>query len=251
MTYPFLDLYRDALFAIYKRYDIVSLQDSSVEFDGCNSLQFIYNCCSRVRENQATRLKLDPMIHDLINSTSVDTKIALGNVFLYRNAGLFDFDSGRVATSEYEAFRYEPTFNERRFFFYLSVCWEKLYNYWDRIGDLLWLCLDLPLSESKVYFSHVIKELEKRCGASENFSHLRAFHESDYQNITNRARIDVVHYQQTDTAFFWDWLTNVTNGDEIRRIQAWRDSQPELLKTQTQLAMAGFGHAGRLILECT
>jgi len=251
VTYQFLDSYRDELFAAYKRYNIVSLQDSVVEFDGFNSLQFVYRCCSRAREDEAIKLKLDPLIHDLINSTSVDVKIALGNLFLYRDAGLFDFASERIATAQYEASRYEPTFAERRFFFYLSVCWEKLYNFWDRIGDLLWLCLELPLKENRVYFSRVIQELEQRCGRSEHFQPLRQFHETNYQEITNRARIDVVHYQQTDTAFFWDWLTNSTDREGIHRIHEWRDSQPDVLKLQNQLALIGFGHAGRLIAECT
>ena len=209
----------------------------------------MYGHCSNLRGTSVDTRLLDALVKDLINSTSVDVKIALGNVYLYKRLGIFDLSASEVWDGERSVFRYFPTFNDSRFFFYTNVCWEKLYNYWDRIGDLLWACFDLPIEERNVFFSTVMKELKKTQSGSKNFRELNRIYEGHFQQVLNRSRITVVHYRQRDTDFFFEWLDASTDKERIRELQARRDQGPDTLKTQSDVALEGFGHAVRLIGE--
>jgi len=247
----FLISYQKKLNEIYKQEKLVCLSDwESVKFDNKNALQFILDNCSATRNKVNSEGIFDAIVDDLISSISQDIKFSLGNIYLYKELGINNFLNEHTTTPQGETiFTYRQTLGDRRFFFYVSVCFEKLYNFWDRIGDLLSLSLDLKIEPKEIYFPRVIKEIEKLNSQSVNFKFLKKFSESEYQDILNRIRKLIVHYRQKDTYFRFEWLKNLGNKEAITKLQEEKDKLPNLLKSQMSLTMKGFESAVLLIHE--
>lgn len=247
----FINEYQQKLNEIYNKEKLICLSDwELVKFGDKNALQFISDNCSAVRNKVNSEGIFDIVADDLISSISQDIKFSLGNVYLYKELGINNFLNEHIITLQGETiFTYQQTFGDRRFFFYVSVCFEKLYNFWDRIGDLLALTLDLKIEPKEVYFPRVIKEIEKLKHQSVNFKFLKNFSESEYQDILNRIRKLIVHYRQKDTYFRDAWLKNLNNKEAIKTLQQEKDELPGLLKDQMRLTIDGFKSTILLINE--
>jgi len=247
----FIREYQQKLNDVYHKEKLVCLSDwDLVKFNDKNSLQFISDNCSATRNKVNSEGIFDAIVDDLISSISQDIKFSLGNIYLYKELGINNFLNEHTTTPQGETiFTYRQTLGDRRFFFYVSVCFEKLYNFWDRIGDLLSLSLDLKIEPKEIYFSKVIKEIKKLNSQSVNFKFLKKFSESEYQDILNRIRKLIVHYRQKDTYFRFEWLKNLGNKEAITKLQEEKDKLPNLLKSQMSLTMKGFESAVLLIHE--
>jgi len=249
----FIREYQQKLDDIYHKEKLVCLSDwDLIKFDDKNALQFISDNCSAVRNKVNSEGMFDTIVDDLISSISQDIKFSLGNVYLYKELGINNFLNEPITTPQGETiFTYRQTLGDRRFFFYVSVCFEKLYNFWDRIGHLLYLTLDLKIEPNKIYFQRVIKEIEKLNPQSVNFEFLKNFSENEYQDILNRIRKLIVHHRQKDTYFRFAWLKNLNNEEAIKKLQQEKDELPNLLKNQVNLTIRGFENAALLIHEKT
>lgn len=234
----FIKEYQQKLNHIYLKENLVCLSDEDLVFNNKSSLQFISDNCSAIRNKVNSEGIFDTISNDLIFSISQDIKFSLGNAYLYKELGINNF------LNEYTT---HQTLADRRFFFYVNVCFEKLYNFWDRIGDLLSLSLNLKIKLKEIYFSRVIKEIEKLNFQSVNFKFLKKFSESEYQEILNRIRKLIVHYRQKDTYFRFEWLKNIDNKEAIIKLQEEKDKLPNLLKDQMDLTIKGFENAILLI----
>ncbi len=124
-----------------------------------------------------------------------------------------------------------------------------MYNFWDRIGYLLSLVLDLKIEPKEIYFPRVIKKIEKLNSQSANFKFLKEFSEDEYKNILNENRKSIVHYKQQDTSFRFEWLNNLYNREAIKKLQDEKDKLPNLLKSQMSLTIKDFKSAVLLIHE--
>lgn len=145
--------------------------------------------------------------------------------------------------------------SEVRFFYFVNATFEKLYNYWDRIGDLLELAFGLSIAARHVYFSTVIQELQNRgVMLSPHGVWLKNFYDNEYQSVLNPRRIKIVHHRQDDTSFMFDWLRCIStpsgcSPETVRGLQEQKVAIPGLLKRQLDLANEGFEHAILLIKE--
>jgi len=247
----FINEYQQKLNEIYNKEKLICLSDwELVKFDDKNALQFISDNCSAVRNKVNLEGIFDAVADDLISSISQDIKFSLGNVYLYKELGINNFLNKYATTLQGEIiFTYQQTLGDRRFFFYVSVCFEKLYNFWDRIGYLLFLTLDLKINPKKIYFPQVIKEIEKSNSQSINFEFLKKFSENEYKSILNRTRKMIVHDRQKDTYFHFAWLKGLNDKEVIEKLQQEKDELPDLLKNQMRLTLDGFKSAILLINE--
>ena len=247
----YMQEYEKKLNSIYQKENLHCLSDwDTVQFNNKNALQFTADNCSIARKKVNSDGIFDTMVDDLIFSISQDIKFSLGNVYLYKELGINNFLNEHVSTPQGETiFTYRQTLGDSRFFFYINVSFEKLYNFWDRIGDLLSLALDLKIKPQEIYFSKVIKEIEKSNPQSTNFKFLKEFSEKEYRDILNRIRKLIVHYRQKDTYFRFAWLKNLNNEEVIKKLQQEKDELPGLLKDQMRLAIEGFKFAILLINE--
>lgn len=88
--------------------------------------------------------------------------------------------------------KYYPNFqniSSKRYSMYVAIVSEKLYNYWDRLGDLLWATyFQNDLEENKVDFYKIIKLIDekyKEYSSLESFIWLLKFRDTDYKNFNN------------------------------------------------------------------
>lgn len=223
-----------------------------VTFDGENALSFL----SRIRETRKQLNddgKFDLMTHDLINSVSSDIKFALANAYIY-------FPHTNNFLEEIQTYpdgRQQPTFfmnlEDKRFFFYINTCFEKLYIFWDRIGDILSQAQNLDMDENRVYFSNTVQALRDQLSLTESGRWLYSFYEDEYNQILNRLRIKIVHYRQKDSYFYTEWLRLASNyngnPEDIAKLQREKEDLLPLLKNQLELANAGFEKMVRFIAE--
>ncbi len=251
----FIKEYQQKLNEIYCREKLICLSDwDLVLFDNKNALQFATDNCSVVRNKVNSEGKFDTIINDLISSISQDIKFSLGNIYLYKKLGINNFSNEYITIQQGKTIStYQQTLGDRRFFFYISVSFEKLYNFWDRIGDLLFLtlnfALDLKIKPREIYFSTVIKKIEKLNLKSENFNFLKEFYKNEYKKILNENRKLIVHDRQKDTDFRSRWLKSLSNKKAITELQKEKNELPNLLKDQMNLAIKGFESAILLIHE--
>ncbi len=245
----FIKEYQRELNKIYQEEKLICLSDwELVKFDNKNALQLASDNLINVRKKVNINGALDFLIEDIIYSTSQDIKFSLGNIYLYKKLGINNFLEERIISqTEKNIFTYHQTIADRRFFFYINVCFEKLYNYWDRIGDLLALSLGLDIKTRNIYFRTIVEKIQKSYGESSDFQFLKNFSDNDYQEILNRIRILIVHYRQKDTYFRSKWMSNVSNQEAIIKLQQEKNKLPTILKKQMQLTIEGFKSAVLLI----
>lgn len=239
---------------IVERENLYSLVNfDSIKFDDENALGFL----SKIRKTRAELNhdgQFDLITHDLIYSVSSDIQFALANAYLY-----FPHANNFInETRNYGDGTSIPTYfvktADKRFFFYINSTFEKLYNFWDRIGDILAKSFDLSIREERIYFSTVIESLESKLLSSKSGQWLKVFREGPYREILNRLRKKIVHYRQKDTYFYTEWLKSVISGsnsyDQITKLQQEKDELLPLLKEELHLANIGFEMMVRFIAEC-
>lgn len=225
-----------------------------MKFDGENALGFLGGISKTRNAIKSSGKKFDLLTHDLIYSVSSDAQFSIANGFLY-----FPFANNFLnEVRQYEGGRQLPTYfrklEDKRFFYYVSSSFEKLYNFWDRIGDLIEAAFNLNLEERGVYFSTVITALEgKGLDSSENWQWLKGFHDRHYKDVLNRLRIKIVHYRQKDSYFFFEWLNLVSkfeqNPEQLAALQKEKDELLPLLKSHLALTNTEFEKTIRLIKE--
>lgn len=238
---------------ISERENLYCLADfEKVKFDNENALGFLSHM-KKTRERLNASGNFDLITHDLVNSVSSDIRFALANAYLYfphTNNFLNEIqtypDGQRIPT-------YFMKLEDKRFFFYVNTSFEKLYIFWDRVGDILALAFNLNLNENRVYFSTVMEEFGDTLLPSENSSWLKSFHDNEYRDILNCLRIKIVHYRQKDTYFFTEWLklasSHSANPEKLAELQREKERLLPLLKEQLSLANIGFEKMVRLIAE--
>ena len=147
-------------------------------------------------------------------------------------------------------FNYQNIF-DRRYSIFSSISSEKLYNYWDRIGDLINSITQVIDNERNVYFANVINTLPDNLRESENYTWLQDFKNNDYTKI-NEIRKKVVHYRQLETDFATRHLDAMFEREEVEKIQTEKEGYPNFYKTQLNNAIKGFEKCMKFIQEsCT
>ena len=94
-----------------------------------------------------------------LNMITKDLKIFISNLYLY-----LPFINNPIQEHIYIENTKQTTYIQNEydshFMTYVSVCYEKIYNYWDRIGDRMWFYFDVEIDPKKVYFPTVINQLK-------------------------------------------------------------------------------------------
>lgn len=250
-----LKQYETLLKGIREREGIKSLADfDEVQFDGENALGFLSQITKTRNHLKGNGVDFDLLTNDLISSISSDIKYSLANACLYfPYANNFTKEVMPFGATGIMAPTYFKTLGDKRFFFFINTSFEKLYIFWDRIGDILALAFSLDLPEKRVYFSTVMRSLNGQLGESGHGRWLRDFHNEEYEKILNRLRVNIVHYRQKDSYFFTEWLkfagSYSESPEKLARLQEEKEELLPLLKRQMDLANEGFERMVRFIAE--
>ncbi|MBR9847411.1 MAG: hypothetical protein GYB35_15480 [Algicola sp.] len=136
-----------------------------------------------------------------------------------------------------------------RFYMFANSAVEKLYNYWDRIGDLLALFFPENISQKEVYFSRINSFIPKEYHTQENIAWLLAFRKREFKKL-NRIRISIVHYEGLSV----DYIHNhIKNPDDIKLLTKLVNSRPEFiswLKEHIEMSLKGLVETLNFIEFC-
>ncbi len=127
---------------------------------------------------------------------------------------------------------------DKRYFMYATVTYEKLYNFWDRIGDLIASYFPENIKPHKVYFSKLNEFVSKEHHLNENYKWLINF-KTQYFSKLNKVRKDIVHYENIDTNYIFEHMVQSSNKEQLSEIINKRNNITDELKRQIDLTLDG------------
>lgn len=126
----------------------------------------------------------------------------------------------------------------KKYFMYVNVVFEKLYNFWDRIGDLIASFFPELINPKKVFFATAIDIIPKEYHSIEAFVWLKTFKENEYNELNNK-RIQVVHYISPNTEDTANHLFILTDRNETEKWITQRYERTEYFKNQINCTIEG------------
>lgn len=122
---------------------------------------------------------------------------------------------------------------------YASICFEKLYNFWDRIGDKIANEFPCRFPDPRtIMFANVIENLKTDFQTDINIKWLIDFKNGDFKDFNDKRKI-VVHYQQIETKYKESILDNSGDINKIKEIFGEKSGLPEFFKKHIELTNEG------------
>ncbi len=151
-----------------------------------------------------------------------------------------------INDSSKEGDTYFQRWYDARYLSYAGILHSSLYNFWDRIGDLLNCFFDTGLAPDRVYIKRVLENFPKEDKSSKIFIQLK----DDYEQLvqpTLAERDEDVHNQSIPTTHYFAIL--LARGKEKLDKSEQKFQIADKIKEQIDIAYRGFELALRLIIE--
>lgn len=185
-----------------------------------------------------------------IKNCNDDLKLFIANLYLFK-PHINNPTVGKYYVKGIVHHPYKQNFSDWNYCSLVSCCFEKLYNFWDRIGDIIALYLNLDIGERLVAFETVIVNLDKKgiYSNDENFVFLKSFKEKQFKEF-NKIRRQVVHYNQFETTYRYNFIFKCKDDeDKIYDLWKWKNDMPEYFKDHLALTIKGYMHCFEFIKE--
>lgn len=134
---------------------------------------------------------------------------------------------------------HSPNVANKRYHMYVNIVFEKLYNYWDKIGDFIAAHFPDDITPERVFFSNALDIAKKYFPESVPLGWLTSFRDNDYKAINNM-RKKAVHYSGTDVEFRWQHIQNFTDKVTLVKYEQELLALPETFKLQMSNVRQGF-----------
>lgn len=141
---------------------------------------------------------------------------------------------------------YFQSWYDAKYLSYIGVLHSAIYNFWDRIGDLLHCFFTTGLPDGRVYIGPVLNNFPPADKDSSYFQQLNKIFIEQVRPIVYDRNEDV-HNQSIATRHFYDVI--LARGNEQIEITKFKLRMPDLFKEQIGFAYEGFELALRLIRE--
>lgn len=239
-----ITLYNDAIGRIYHEQNLIPLRGESYKYDeatyllpnGKQLLEWSFNILNGVTTNDN--------IHEMINDIlflSDEIIFFTAHLYLYRpfiNNPLTDAIDDSSSSTTY--FPEQVNIERRRYDMYVDILFEKVYSYWNRIGNIIALFFpDIFSKKGKVYF-YLITELKSLHSENEDFMWLLHFKENQYKRMNTVYRKDIVHNITTHIKGINKQLVNCTDPKKTEEIVKKRFDYADYFKELNQLCIEGF-----------
>lgn len=227
-----LDRHHQRMLQIYDAHGLMCLSDNEYNYDGINTFAVPDSGFQNPLWSGYKNLR------DIINCNQ-DLMYFTGNLFLYApfiNNPLDDVDT---QTFNFPVSNYHQNWYDHRYCAFVSCCFEKAYNYWDRIGDLLYSFFPSLLTNIRsADFTRIVEAIANIGEKDSDFLWLSNFKSKQYSEL-NQYRRDVVHYYQYETTFHDAHIQNCTKLDKIAELWESKRSLPEYFKNHLELSCQG------------
>lgn len=138
----------------------------------------------------------------------------------------------------------------KRYSMFSAIVAEKIYNYWDRIGDLIATYFPDLIKPSAADFARAIDIIPKSYQENANNQWLKNFKENQYKELNTKRR-QYVHYKTADTQFKHEHLMKSTDIVEMEKLVFDRNDLADYYKEQHKLTLLGFEKTMLLIEAIT
>ena len=145
-----------------------------------------------------------------------------------------------------EAGTYFQNWYDARYLSYAGVLHSSLYNFWDRIGDLLHCFFETGLPDGRIYMGRVLNNFPAAERASDNFKQINKIYMNHVRPLMCERNKDI-HNQSLATSHYYGVI--LAKGDKQKEQTEHKLRLPNLFKEQVDLAYQGFELALRLIEE--
>ena len=241
--------YQKAIIEVYKEQDLKSLAGLNQEFV-VNGQQMLTRFYQVTRKGRIKFKEVDfPKLFDDIVFCSDEILYFTAHLYLYTPYINNPLQEG-YWVNDTMIFPDEQNLEAKRLSMFINTLSEKIYNYWDRMGDLIATYFPNKIDSKKVYFSTAIDIIPEVYHKSSNYDWLRNFKENEYK-VLNEKRKDVVHYIGYDTNFRHKHISSATNEQELAALIEERNSLPNFYKSHIETTLNGFEKTLSLIEEIT
>ena len=242
--------YQNEIIEVYKEFNLTSLRGLNSEFqvNGRQILSWYFNVVRKGRIKFQKGLEFDKLFDDLL-FCSDEILFFLANMYLYQlfiNNPISDgfIWNGKMLYPNYQ------NMEAKMYSMFANAVSEKLYNYWDRIGDLISFYFPDLIKPEKVFFVTAIDIIPSEYHSSPNYLWLRKFKDENFIDL-NSKRKQTVHYISEDTKFKYNHLSSSTNQEEIERIYFERIALADYYKKHLEFTIEGFEKTILLVEEIT
>jgi len=143
---------------------------------------------------------------------------------------------------------YQQSVCDRRYLMHVTFGLQAVYNFWDRIGDILWHYFETNLSERDVYFDRVIKQIEEKYKETDSYKRLIEIYEKEVKPIL-KERSESVHYFQPEVRHYWGHVENNREIEKVKEMYQLKFGYADMMKRQLEIALIVFEETLKLIEE--
>lgn len=151
-----------------------------------------------------------------------------------------------INDSEKEEGTYHQNWYDARYLSYASILHAAVYNYWDRLGDLLNCFFHTGLPEKSIYIGRVLNNLHSDVKTSVNYIKLNDLYQNKVRTLIFERNEDSHNQSLSSSYFFGILLAGKGNQHEERDRKF---SLPEQFKEQIELAYVGLEYVLELVKE--
>ncbi len=242
----FLRDFNKKVLDLSKKHKIIGFDEEDLKIDNQSIHSYFTDITRKTRSTPFAVPFHDFNVIDDIIRCSQDIRFIISQVLLY-NPYVSNYMQGKSDWHGKVIFRYFPTMFDKRFFMNCGLAVELIYNFWDKIGDLINDCFGV-ITKGNVYFGSVIKRFPNGYHSSPNYQWLVNFVDTDFQSMLD-TRNEIVHYSAIESKFFENWIDNNNNETEIMKLQERKEQLIPFLINQNQKMLEGFEKATKLIDE--
>ncbi len=239
--------FNDKVIDVCKEKDLIGFDDLELKIDN-KGLSSIYTDITRKqRTNTFPKPFHDFNTYDDLTRVTQDIRFLLGQLILYKPY-ITNYLSGKTTWKGQTFFRYFPSRFDKRYFMTSGLIISLLYNYWDKVGDLLDNCFGVIAAGRNVYFGTVIRNFPNQYHTSTNYIWLRDFKDNEFQDLLDK-RNEIIHYSALESRYFEQYQDNYKDEAEIQKLQDEKEGIVDYLINHNKLMFSGFEKAIKLIDE--
>lgn len=232
-----LEHFREFNEQIFKVYDERNLKNlSQLKFDDKSSSAFFSDVLRR-KVNIFPLPYSDFKIHDELDFITKDIKYVIG---------VLHFLKPFIIDTDYSQGTYRQNLEDRRYLMYANFGLQSIYNFWDRIGDILHLYFETGLTIDNVYLGRVLNNIKPEHKAKPEYQALNSIYESHLKTFFNERNVTVHHFQ-LECQFYWGFIEASRDLGKQAELNKRKHDLPSLFVHLLNLCFEGFKAAVDLI----
>ena len=228
----FID-WNNQIFKTQKENGLIDLNDFDI--DGSTTATVLSDVLNR-KENIHPFPYSVFKIHDEFIAISKDIKYVTG-ILLFLKPYIID--------TEQSDGRYLQNLPDRRYLVYATFGLQSVYNFWDRLGDMLYLFFATTIKQNDVYFGRVFNQIPDQYKISKAYVELKEMYD-EMKDILN-LRHNSVHHFQIETLHYWGNTQHYNNEEERNKLNADKFTYADKLKKSLEICNKAFVVALNLI----